>query len=396
MKNVLPPFNPLAPGFNANPYPVYRTYREREPVHWNGAWCLFRYDDVIAALRNPALGREPSRFLPPGRLGDLIGRWMLFRNPPDHTRLRTLVGRAFSGAVVRGLAPRIEAIAKTLIEAFAVRGEVDLIAEYASPLPVLVIAEMLGVPAEDHRRFRDWSKSLSTAVDLNRLSRRSEKTLCDLLEFVDYMRGIVADRRRTPKADLVSGLIAAEEAGDKLTEDELISMCMLLLGAGHETTVNLIGNGMLALLRNPQSLEKLRTDPTRGPAVVEELLRFDSPVQMTFREALEETEVAGQHIRAGQQVCAVLGAANHDPERFPDPDRLDIDRDTERHLAFGFGIHHCLGATLARVEGEVAFRMLLSRLHQCRLESESPQWREGILFHGLESLPVVFDASIGE
>lgn len=385
------PFNPLQPGLNADPYPVYREFREKDPVHWNGAWFLFRYEDAMEALRDPALGREPSRFLPPGPVGDVLRRWMLFRNPPDHTRLRALVGKAFSTGVVQRLVPRIEAIAAELVDGFAERGQADLIGAFASAFPVLVIAEMLGVPGEDRERFRKWSMALSAAVDLHASPALRARSMGPVLELIEYLRGFVAQRRREPRSDLVSALIAAEEAGDRLDEEELIAMATLLLGAGHETTVNLIGNGCLALLRHPETLARWPTDPEAEAVAVEELLRYDSPVQMTFREALAETTIAGRTLRVGQPVCAILGSANRDPAHFSDPDTLDLARPADRrHAAFGNGIHHCLGAMLARVEGRVAFRTLLGRLPDLRLASGELKWREGILFHGLEALPVRF------
>lgn len=393
----LPPFHANLPQLRSNPYPIYRRYREEDAVHWNGRpdhvgfgiWYLFRFDDVAAALKTPALGKT-RRPMAPEPLGGILGKWMLFRNPPDHTRLRAVVSRAFTPQVVERLQPAIQGIADFLLDEVQDKGRMDVILDYASALPLIVIAELLGIPASDRAQFRKWSIDLVVAVDLNPTREGVIRATQSVLELTEYLRHIVSERRKQPQADLISALIAAEESGERLTEDELLSMCVLLLGAGHETTVNLIGNGMLALLQNPGEMEKLRRNPNLIDGAVEELLRYDSSVQMAFREALEDVEIGGHLIRKGETVTVVLGSANRDPERFPDPDRLDVARSRSPHLAFGMGIHFCLGAPLARLEGRIAFDTLLRRMPNLTLDPEPLVWRDGIVFHGVEALPVTF------
>jgi pimeloyl-[acyl-carrier protein] synthase len=318
----------------------------------------------------------------------MASKWILFRDPPDHTRLRALVSAAFTPRIVQALAPRIADIAEGLLDEVEPTGSFDLIRDYAFPLPVIVIAELLGIPPQDRMRFRDWSIALGAAIDLRTSPdvyvAASEATG----EVTAYLREIVAERRAEPREDLVSALIAAESEGGPLDEEELIAMCVLLLVAGHETTVNLIGNGVLALLRHPEQLELLRSRPDLYDGAVEELLRFDSSVQFTFRYAREDIELRGRSISRGEQVGLVLGSANRDPERFSDPDRLDVTRASLHHLAFGMGIHFCLGAPLARLEARLALETLFRRLPGLRLVEEPLRWRPGIGFRGLEALPL--------
>jgi cytochrome P450 len=393
----VPPFNPLIPQFRSDPYPFYRRYREADPVHWNGlpgrpgqgAWYLFKHDDVMAALRDGSLGKT-SKPMAPDPLGGLLAQWMLLRNPPDHTRLRALVSRAFTPQVVDRLKPAIQGIADFLLDQVQPAREMDVILHYASALPLIVIAELLGIPTSDRGQFRKWSIDLGVVLDLNATREGVIRASRSTLELTEYLRRIVVERRRHPKDDLISALIAAEEAGETLTENELLAMCVLLLGAGHETSVNLIGNGTLALLRNPDQLVKLRDHPALAESAVEELLRYDSSVQMVFREALADLEVGGKRIRRGEAVVALLGSANRDPAVFVDPDRLDLTRARTRHSAFGMGIHFCLGAPLARLEAQIGFETLLRRMPDLALGSAPLIWRDGIVFHGVEALPVTF------
>jgi cytochrome P450 len=316
---------------------------------------------------------------------------MLDTDPPDHERLRALVSKAFTPRLIERLRPRVQAISDGLLDAVQDRGEMDLIDDYAFPLPITVIAELLGVPAEDRNNFREWSDA---AVSGNASQEYMEQILIPHMQaFTDYLRALFEEKRSNPKDDLVSALVRAEEAGDRLSEDELLGMVFLLLVAGHETTVNLIGNGVLALLQHPDQLRKLKEDPSLIKPAVEELLRYDGPVETsTERFAREDVEIGDQVIPRGEMVLVVLAAADHDPERFSDPDELDITRTDNRHLAFGKGIHHCLGAPLARMEGQIAISTLLRRMPNLRLEGspESLSWRPGMILRGLRGLPVAF------
>ena len=397
-------FNPFLPEFRENPYPFYHRLRSSDPVHWSdlaGRWVLTRYSDCVAVLRDSArFSADPNTWNGfadfvaalggPGPLMDMQTKWMLMKDPPDHTRLRTLVTKAFTPRVAEGMRPRVQAIVDGLLDEVQAAGRMDLIAALAFPLPTIVICEMLGVPAEDREQFKGWTRDLARSLDPivtpEIMAAASEATVA----FADYFRVLVATRRKNPQNDLLSGLIAAEEQGDRLTEDELLATAILLLGAGHETTMNLIGNGTLALLRNPDQLEKLKRDPALMPGAVEEFLRYDGSVQMTARTALVDTEIGGEIIAKGVQAIIVLGAANRDPAQFPDPDRLDITRRDNRHIVFGYGIHHCLGAPLARVEGQVAISTLLRRMPNLRLTDEPLEWRETVTLRGIKALPVTF------
>jgi pimeloyl-[acyl-carrier protein] synthase len=393
----LPPFNPLNARFHDDPYPFYHRYRAGDPIHWAGSadhrgpgmWFLFRHSDVMAALRNPNLVRD-NRILPPDPLGSLLAKWMLFRNPPDHTRLRSLVNKAFTRRMAERLQPAIQETADFLLDKVLPDGEMDLMVHYASPLPLIVIAELLGIPRSDRNQLRKWTMDLALGIDVGpsnaALTRATESTL----ELIEYLRKIVAQRRSSPKEDLISALIAAEEQGDELSEDELLSMCVLLLGAGHETTINLIGNGTLAVMQHPDQWTRLRDDAGCTEGAVEELLRYDCPVQMTFREAREDGELGGKFLRKDEVVCILLGAANRDPEQFQDPDRLDLRRPAGKHGAFGMGIHFCLGSHLARLEAYIAFRTLARKTPRIALMARPIERRDGTTFRGLRSLPLSF------
>jgi cytochrome P450 len=392
-------FNPMDPEFVADPYPTYHRLRADDPVHHSplGFWVLTRYEDVVAVLRDPRLAKEAiaafvaARFgvaLPPG-----LGLSMLDRDPPDHTRLRGLVSKAFTPRVVEGLRPRVQQIVDGLLARVEGAGAMDLIEQFAYPLPVIVICEMLGVPVEDHERFRAWGLDIARGLDAILLPPDSEvarRSAAARHALADYFRGLIAERRASPREDLLSALIAAEEAGDKLSEDELLATCILLLVAGHETTVNLIGNGALALLRHPDQLRRLRESPGLIASAVEELLRYDGPVQRTARIPSEDVTIGGRTIGKGEMVMPFIGAADRDPVQFPDPDRLDIGRADNRHVAFGWGIHFCLGAPLARVEGQIAIGTLVQRLPKLALATEKPEYRQSLTLRGLKSLPVAF------
>jgi len=391
-------FNPMDPEFVADPYPTYHRLRTEDPVHHSplGFWVLTRYDDVVAALRDPRLAKEAIASFVAARFGapvPAMGLSMLDRDPPDHTRLRGLVSKAFTPRVVEGLRPRIQQIVDGLLDGAAGRRSMDLIEEFAYPIPVIVICEMLGVPVEDHERFKGWSLDVARGLDLVWLGPDSEvgrRSIAARQALGEYFRGLIAQRRAAPRNDLLSGLIAAEEAGDKLNEIELLATCILLLIAGHETTVNLIGNGTLALLRHRDQLERLRREPGLIATAVEELLRFDGPVQRTARIPSEDVSFGGRTIAKGEMVMPFIGAADRDPAQFPSPDRLDIGRTDNRHIAFGWGIHFCLGAPLARIEGQIAINTLVRRLPKLELATGQPEYRQSLTLRGLKALPVTF------
>src|SRR5882762_3557554 len=393
------PFNPMDPEFLADPYPTYRRLRSGDPVHHNplGFWVLTRYEDVVTVLRDQRFVKEPIATFVAARVGVPvpagIGLSMLDRDPPDHTRLRGLVSKAFTPRVVERLRAHIQQIVDGLLARVEGKGSMDLIEEFAYPLPVTVICEMLGVPVEDHERFKAWGLDIARGLDAILLPPDSEvaqRSLAGRRALADYFRGLIAERRASPRDDMLSGLIAAEEAGDKLDEDELLATCILLLVAGHETTVNLIGNGTLALLRHPDELRRLRENPALIASAVEELLRYDGPVQRTARIPSAAVAIGGLTIEAGEMVMPFIGAADRDPAHFPDPDRLDIARSDNRHIAFGLGIHFCLGAPLARLEGQIAINTLVQRLPKLALATDRPEYRQSLTLRGLKTLPVAF------
>ena len=386
-------YNPFLPEVRADPYPTYHALREADPVHrspFMGMWILTRYRDVATVLRDPHFLADRTKWEGFQELPDVEPtRSLLSLDPPDHTRMRNLVGRAFTPRVVERLLPQARAIVDGALDAAAARGGLELIEDLAYPLPVAVIARMLGVPEADWPRFREWSRVLVASLDplsIQESERVAEfRAAQDAIS--DYLAGVVALRRREPRDDLISALIAVEERGDALSERELLVMLILLLVAGHETTVNLIGNGVLALLRHPDQLALLRCRPELLESAVEELLRWDSPVQLTARVVGEDCELGGRALRRGELVMTLLGAANRDPARFPDPDRLDLARAPNQHFAFGRGIHFCLGAPLARLEGRVAIGSLVHRFPGLRLAGE-PERSETITLRGLHRLPL--------
>jgi len=389
-------FNPFLPEFIENPFPVYHRLRSEDPVHESpmGFWVLTRYDDVAGMLRDARFGRKGFDTLLQARFGEAgFDLSMLFRDPPDHTRLRALVSKAFTPRVVEEMRGRIQEIVDALLDRAQDVGRMDVIADLAYPLPLIVICEMLGVPTENRDLFRRWSVDIARSLDAIALPTEPEvieRGTAARRALADYFRGLIAERRRRPKADLLSDLIAAEEQGDKLTEGELMATVLLLFVAGHETTVNLIGNGMLALLRHPVELRALRADPGLIGSAVEELLRYDGPVQRTGRMPNTDVALGGRTIPKGALVLGLIGAANRDPAHFPDPDRLDITRGDNRHLAFGWGIHFCLGAPLARLEAQIAILALVRRLPRLALATARLEWRRASTLRGLTALPVTF------
>jgi cytochrome P450 PksS len=393
------------PAFKANPFPYYAQLREVSPIHEvrlslrRTAWLIARYDDALAVLRDPRFIKSPSstqgagagllRWMPATMRA--LSRNMLDLDEPDHRRLRELVQKAFTPAMVEGMRERVTAVCDSLLDRLETAHRPDLIRDYALPLPVTIIAEMLGVPEHQRRHFHRWSSAV-VAADASTLHLL--RAIPSSLAFLRFLRKLVRSKRIDPADDLLSRLTQVEEGGDHLSEDELLSMAFLLLIAGHETTVNLIGNGMLALLEHPAELERLRSDPSLIRSAVEEMLRFSSPVQMaTERYAREDVVLPGVRIPRGSLVYVVLASANRDPSAFADPDRFDIAREPNRHLAFGFGSHFCLGAPLARAEGQIAITRLLERFTGLKLAEPNAglKWRRGLILRGLESLPVTLE-----
>jgi cytochrome P450 len=389
----VPHDHPLLVQFREDPYPLYRYLHSAAPVQWNdvlGAWTLARYADVMVSLTDARFSADRTYQGEPEALeGYQLAKSMLVSDPPDHTRMRALVSKAFTPRMIEQLRPRIVSIVDELLDRIAAKPDrrFDLIGELAYPLPVLVIAELLGVPAEDREIFEEWSALLAASLDPLVSSDLMARVTQARDALHTYLRGIIAERRREPRADLISALVAVEERGDVLSEPELVVMCTLLLIAGHETTVNLIGNGMLALLRHPDQLAQLRDSPQLIGTAIEELLRFDSPVQMTGRIVSAPIELSGQALAAGDWVLLLLGAANRDPAQFPAPDQLDLARSPNPHVAFGRGIHFCLGAPLARIEGQIAIGALIRRFPELSLAGD-PIRRDQITLRGLKSLPV--------
>jgi cytochrome P450 len=388
----------FGPRMLADPYPYYARLRSTAPVYWLdqvGAWVLTRYADVTAVLRSAHVSSDRANKAPtlPGpdhqALKEVRACSMLDADPPRHTRLRLLVNKAFTPRTVEELAPFIRAFVDKALD--SARGRMDLMADLAFPLSATVIAEMLGVPAEDRDRFKQWSDDTSAAAS-NLPSNLSPEVLRKSGEGIRalqaYFRDTIARRRAEPGDDLISSLIRAQEEGDRLSDQELLANCVLLLNAGHETTTNLIGNGTYALLRHPEQMKRLRDDPSLIPTAVEELLRYDSPAQFTNRFLTADMALGGKTLRAGQMVLLVLAAANRDPEAFPNPDKLDVGRPNNKHVAFGLGSHFCLGAPLARLEGRLVFEALLRCAPNLRLDGPAPRYRQNFNLRGLESLHV--------
>ncbi len=398
----------LSPEFFANPYPLYHRLRVEAPVYrseaWGG-WVLTRYADVVNVLRRPDRFSSAGRVtyllnqLPPevrARAGTLEGHYQVglaHSNPPDHTRLRALFRRTFTPRAIDGLRPRIQALTDELLDRVQPTGRMDVIGDLAYPLPATLIAGLIGAPPQDRDQFRRW------ALDINTLFSGGGRVTPDsmaraqqtLLAMRDYITDLVAERRRHPQRDIISDLVLAAQQGQRISPAELISSCVTLFVAGHETTTYLIGNAILALLRNPDQLELLLRDPNLIEPAVEELLRYDTSVQRGWRIAATDVEIDGQRIVKGELVMPMLGAANRDPAQFPDPDRLDIQRSHNKHITFGYGIHFCLGAPLARLEIPIVIATILRRIPGLRLADQATLvWRHDVALRGLEALPVIF------
>ncbi len=403
-------FDPASSAFAADPYPVYAELRAHSPVHYLESvqwWWVTRYRDVVQALGDRRFGKVEPRPVdgtgaaaagrtPPAATGSApppayrrlteMPPHMLESDPPTHTRLRALVSRAFTPAVVESLRPRVAELAAAAVARMAEMGEADLVRDFAFPIPVTIIAELLGVPAEDQDRFREWSNTFVRALDVTqqRIPGVREAGMAAAAALIEYLEALVAERRTRPRSDLISGLVAAHETTDRLSLGEIVATAQLLLVAGHETTTGLLGGGALSLLRHPDQLAAVLERPEGWPVAVEELLRYESPVQRFNRFVLDDVELGGRVLRRGERLSLVFASANRDPDAFEDPDRLDLGRTPNRHVAFGGGIHYCLGAPLARLEAQVAFPALLPYVEWVG----EPVWRPGAVLRGLQALPV--------
>lgn len=395
-------YDPFDRRLRSDPFPVFARLRERDPVHRTrlmGGWVLTRYADVLGVLQdrrfsadertNPGFEKIVARMRRVGLLDpeEEIPPSMLRSDPPVHTRLRRLVSKAFTPRQIQKIQPRIEQIVREHLDAVADASRMEVIRDLAYPLPVTVIAEMLGVPVDDREQFKRWSNDIVDSLGVQNLAsaRRSRKAGRALNA---YLEQIAERRRRDPHDDLLSGLLVAEDEGDTLSTREILGVCQLILIAGHETTTKLISNGVLALLEHPQQLERLRADPSLAENSVEEILRYTGPVQATSRIAKEDVEIGGVTVEKGRNALVILAAANRDPARFPDPDRFDITRDAEGHVAFGHRLHFCLGANLARLETRIAIGALVERFPAMKLTGEPLRWGDNLILRGLERLPV--------
>ena len=393
-------FHLLDPEVLANPYPLYHRLRNEAPVHWDPflhSWVVTRYHDVLRVLKEFSAARTPSpeqltaiglSTLNP--IAKVMVKQMLFLDPPAHTRIRSLASAAFTAGRVEALRSHIRDITKSLLGNLLANGRMELIADLAEPLPAIVTAEMLGVPVEDHRQLKSWSQDFAEMLgNFQHNPDHTSRILKSTEELTSYFRSAMRNEKLRPDG-LVCSLRDAEIHGDRLTEEEVIANCIVTMVGGQETTTNLIGNGVLSLVRNPDQLEKLRNNLSLIPSAVEELLRYESPSQHTARLAPQDTEMGGKQIRKRQAVMAVMAAANRDPQRFPDPDRLDISRSDNRHVAFGWGAHFCFGAPLARIEGQIVFEEMVRSFSTWTLEPGPLVWRTNLGLRGLTALPMSF------
>lgn len=395
-------YRPDDPAFLADPFPLFRRMQDLDPCHWSPrlkAWMLTRYEDV----RRVCLDREMSSdrlrpffaALPPPeaqRIADIVrylSLWMVFRDPPEHTRLRRLTSKVFHVKSMHAMRPRIEDLMRRLFEAIGARREFDFIGEFAGPLPALVIMDMLGVPPGELARVKRLSDDMALFIGSSRMAAdKYGIAQAATREMAHYFRGMIADRRRQASADLLSELVHLEDEGERLSDDELVASCILLLFAGHETTTNHIANGLLALMRFPGQADKLRAEPALAAAAVEELLRYDGPNGAQVRIVQREQVLHGKTLKPGERVFILLNAANRDPRVYADPDRVEFGRDGPPHLAFGFGLHICLGFPLARLEGQLALPAALSRWRGLELAGARPEWLNSMVFRGMKSMPV--------
>ena len=393
----------LDPDVLANPYALYRQLQSEDPVHWDPflhAWIVTRYSDVVHVLHHFSANRTPT----PEQLSDLnlsalnpiakvMVRQMLFLDPPDHTRLRALASAAFTPRRVEQLRSHIQDVMSTLLDAVVGKGHMDVIKDFAAPAPAIVTAELLGVPSRDHIQLKTWSQDFAEMLgNFQHNPDRYPRVLRSVENLCSYFQTEMREQRTCPRDGLIRAMMEAEVDGTSLTEEEIVANLIVTMVGGQETTTNLIGNGLLTLLRHPEEMERLRNDSSLIPSAVEELLRYESPSQHTARLAPADAQLGNRQIRKRQAVIAVMGAGNRDPERFEEPDRLDLARRDNRHLAFGWAAHFCFGAALARLEGQIAFETLLRRLPDLKLDSKATlQWRHNLGLRGLTALPVTFD-----
>jgi len=394
-------YNLLDPEVLGNPYPLFHRLRSEDPVHWDPflhTWVVTRYADVLEVLHTFSAERThtPEKLNAMGLaelspLAQLMVKQMLFMDPPQHTRLRKLASHAFTPSRVAALRSHIREITSRLLDKVERDRRMDVIRDLAEPLPAIVTAEMLGVPVEDHDQLKAWSANFAEMLgNFQHNPESAPRMLRTVQNMTTYFADAIREQRSHPREGLVHSLMTAEVDGDRLSDEEIVATCIVTMVGGQETTTNLIGNGVLTLLRHPEEMERLRSDPSLVPSAVEEMLRYESPSQHTGRLAPSDRELGGKVIRARQAVMAVMAAANRDPERFPDPDRFDIQRQNNRHLAFGYAAHFCFGAALARIEGQEAFDALLRRMPDLRLEPGRLEWRNNLGLRGVTSLNVAF------
>ncbi|OYD71121.1 cytochrome P450 [Rhodococcus sp. OK302] len=393
----------LSPARLADPYPYFAEMRENCPVHWNEqyrAWFVYRYDDVVAAFRDSAFSSDRVRPVFNERLSaekrearkatyDVLQHWMVFLDQPDHTRIRKLVMPAFTPKTVASMRPRVEKVVAEAVDAITGRDSLDLVHDLAYPIPAVVIAELMGVPAEDRELFKEWSDEIVVLIfGAKSTADRHERAQLALTELSDYLRSHIARLREQPGDNLISRILESREQEPPLTDDEVVSTCALLIFGGHETTTNMIANGMRAFLQNPDQWELLKNDPELAKSAVEEVLRFDGAAKMSMRRLVQDVELRGNHMKAGDTVYLVQASANRDPAVFENPDSFDITRTPNRHLAFGFGLHHCLGNFLARLEGQLAFEALAVRCPDLAIADSAPEWHPTLISRGMTSFPV--------
>ena len=391
-------FDPLAPAVLRDPYPTYAHYREHDAVHWGepgepsseGTWYIFRFNDVVDVLKDPRFGREVHRIKPQPPpeyplLADIASKWMFFRDPPEHTRLRGLVSKAFTPRVAERMRTRIAWHADQLLGAAQKKNHFDVIADYARLLPTTIIAEIIGAPAEDCAMFLPWSIALAATLEFRQTDEVRRQGAIAVNELLSYLRALAVQRRAAPREDLLTALLQAEDSGASLSDDEVLATIMLLLTAGNDPTEHLIGNSLLALLQHPTQAHWLRANPGAIDTASEELLRYDSSVQATFRYALEDVEIHGRHIAAGQHVAIVFGSALRDTSYCAQPDEINLTRHSGA-LPYGFGIHFCLGMPLARVIGQVAIERALAMLPNMTLTKQTLEWEDRFAVRGLKSL----------
>jgi pimeloyl-[acyl-carrier protein] synthase len=394
-------FQLLDPEYQANPYPLYRRLQTEDPVHWDPflhSWVLTKYSDALTAFQNYSAERLPSfdelralglKSLIP--LTEVMQRQMLFRDPPAQTRLRTPASRTFTPRRVEALRAHIQEITDSLLDQVQANGKMDVVTDFAQQLPAIVTTEFLGVPASDRHQLRVWSEAFAEVLgNFQHNSERASEMIRNLDEMTAYFRAALKQHRAYHSDDVIGSYLHEEAGGDRLDDDEMVANIIIVMVGGQETTTNLIGSGLLSLLQNPDQLQLLREQPDLMPSAIEELLRYESPIQYTVRVPQEDTSLRGKSIRQNESVIVVMGAANRDPERFPDPDRLDLRRPDNRHVAFAWASHFCFGAPLARVEGQVAFETILRRMPNLALTGEPLSWRSNLSLRGLTSLPVTF------